>query len=246
MKRIKFANTFVDKIDINDVVKLVAKNIRLNIKTHIVFLNALKISEIDKNSSIKKAMHEAELILADGVPIVWLSKLFGNPLPGRVNGTDLFEKLLKWANDNSKNIFLLGSTEENVGLLVTKLENKYPNLGITYRNGYYKENEDQQVLNLINSSNSDILFIGFSSPKKEVWVNKYKNKINVPIIQGVGGSFDVLAGKIARAPKWVQKYGLEWIYRVIKEPRRLFVRYLVSNTVFIYIVIKYAIKNLFN
>ena len=239
MERIRFANTFVDKISLEGVVNLVAQNIAGRKKTHIVFLNALKISEINKNPAIKKAMHEAELILADGVPIVWFSKLFGNALPGRVNGTDLFEKLLEWANNNSKKIFLLGATEENVNLLAIKLRKDYPNLGISLRNGYYKDHEDEQVINQINSTNSDILFVGFSSPKKEVWVNKYKDKLNIPIIQGVGGSFDVLAGKISRAPKWMQNSGLEWLYRVLKEPRRMFIRYMKTNFIFLLIMLKY-------
>jgi N-acetylglucosaminyldiphosphoundecaprenol N-acetyl-beta-D-mannosaminyltransferase len=242
LQRIKFLNTYIDKISIDNVKEYIFQAIDNKKKIHIVYLNALKIYEIDKNPLMKKAISEAELILADGVPIVWVSKLFKNPLPGRVNGTDLFELLLSECESRNKSVYFLGSKEDILIKMLDVIKIKYPKLSIAgHRNGYFSDKDDNDIINDINKSNADILFIGISSPKKELWANKYKNKINVPIIKGVGGSFDVLAGVVSRAPVWMQKYGLEWLYRVIMEPKRMLKRYLITNFYFIYITIKFFI-----
>lgn len=111
-----------------------------------------------------------------------------------------------------------------------------------YRNGYFEKNEEKQIAEDIADSGADILFVAMSSPQKEIFVNKYKKLMNVPFVMGVGGSFDVVAGKTKRAPLWMQKAGLEWFYRFIQEPRRMWKRYLVGNSKFIWMVIKERIK----
>lgn len=245
MPRIKLLNAHVDKISINDVKDEIFKAIESKEKKHIVYLNALKIYEIDRNPLLKNAINDAEFVLADGVPLIWVSKLFGNPLPGRVNGTDLFELLLRESEKKHKSVFFLGAKDTVLEQMIKNIKIKYPNLKIAgYRNGYFSDTEDNNILSELNKSNADILFIGISSPKKEIWAHKYKNDINIPIIKGVGGSFDVLAGVISRAPKWMQNYGLEWFYRIIKEPKRMLWRYVKTNSYFILMVIKYLVKKL--
>lgn len=238
-ERIPFLNIWVDVISLGQVVEAVFAAIEQGDKLQLVFLNALKIYEIQKDPRMARAMQEAELILADGVPVLWASRLLGRPLPGRVNGTDLFEILLAGAEQRGKRVFLLGATQQNLERLVEVLRQRHPKLKLVgWRNGYFSDDDDQEVINQINESKADLLFLGFSSPKKELWANKYKKVLNVPVIQGVGGSFDVVAGIIARAPRWAQRSGLEWLIRVIREPRRMFVRYLRCNTVFIYLVVQ--------
>ncbi|MBI5470986.1 MAG: WecB/TagA/CpsF family glycosyltransferase [Ignavibacteriae bacterium] len=238
-RRIPFVNTQADAISLENAVEVVFVAIERRNKLHIVFLNALKIHEIEKDSRMAEAVSAAELILADGVPIVWASRLFGRPLPGRVNGTDLFELLLARSEREGKRIFLLGATEKHLDDLMRVLRQSYPKLNIAgYRNGYFSDSDDVAVIEQINLSGADILFLGFSSPKKELWAYKHKHEILAPVIQGVGGSFDVVAGIIPRAPRWMQKYGLEWLDRVIREPRRMLKRYMISNTNFVYLTLR--------
>lgn len=238
-ERIPFVNTWVDVISLERVVDVAFEAIEKGNKLHLVFLNALKVYEIARDERMAKAMQEAELILADGVPVLWASRIFGRPLPGRVNGTDLFELLLCAAEGRKKRIFLLGSTQTNLERLIVTLKKRYPHLIIAgWRNGYFTDDEDEEVIAEINKARPDILFIGISSPKKEIWANKFKHRLDVSVIQGVGGSFDVLAGIVPRAPRWAQKSGLEWLDRVIREPRRMFWRYAKSNSIFIFLVFK--------
>jgi len=243
MQRIEILNSYVDSISIQDVATELFKNIDNSKKSLVLFLNALKIYEISKNAELKNCLESADYLLADGVPIVWVSKIFGKSLPGRVNGTDLFELLLKNAEIKNKSVFFLGAKQEVLEQMVSNIKKRHPKLKIAgYRNGYFKDSDDKDVIDLINNSHADILFLGFSSPKKELWSSKYKERLNVNVIQGVGGSFDVLAGKIKRAPVFLQKIGLEWFYRFLREPRRMFKRYLITNTYFVFLTLNYCFK----
>jgi len=243
MQRIEILNSYVDSISIQDVATELFKNIDNSKKSLVLFLNALKIYEISKNAELKNCLECADYLLADGVPIVWVSKIFGKSLPGRVNGTDLFELLLKNAEIKNKSVFFLGAKQEVLEQMVSNIKKRHPKLKIAgYRNGYFKDSDDKDVIDLINNSHADILFLGFSSPKKEIWSSKYKDSLTVNVIQGVGGSFDVLAGKIKRAPVFLQKIGLEWFYRFLREPRRMFKRYLITNTYFVFLTLNYCFK----
>ena len=243
MVRYKFINTYVNCIDIEEVVRRVNVLIEKRVKTHIVFINAYKIYQISRDPQLAKAISEADFILADGVPIVWASRLLSIPIKGRVNGTDLFERLLYMASKLKKRVFLLGSTQKNIKLLVKELKKNYPGLIVSgFRNGYFNDTQNIEIINQINKSNADILFLGFGSPKKEIWPNQIKSYVNLPIIQGVGGSFDVLAGVLPRAPVWMQKNGLEWLFRLVQEPKRMFKRYLISNFVFLILFMKNVMR----
>jgi len=247
MNRINLLNFEIDAITLNEVIDIIFNNIDKKIKSYVFFINALKVYQLDKNAELRNAMKEFNFLLADGVPIVWISKLFNKPLPGRVNGTDLFEKLIAEAEVRGKMVYFFGSTQENIEKLIDVIRKKHPNLKIAgYRNGYFNKNEENEIVDEINKSKADILFLGFSSPKKELWAYKYKDKLEISVVQGVGGSFDVVAGVIKRAPVWMQKNGLEWLYRVLKEPRRMFKRYFVTNCYFILKVVKHYIKYLIN
>lgn len=243
MHRINLLNFEIDAVSFNDTVNLLFDNLDKGIKSFVFFINALKVYELDKNVELRNAMKNFNFLLADGVPIVWISRLFKKPLPGRVNGTDLFEKLMEEAEKRNKSVYFLGATQENIEILIDVIKTRYPKLNIAgYRNGFFKKEEENEVVEVINKTNADILFLGFGSPKKELWAYRYKDKLTVPIVQGVGGSFDVVAGIIKRAPIWMQKSGLEWLYRVLKEPKRMFKRYFITNIYFIFTVVKYLLK----
>ena len=163
-------------------------------------------------------------------------KFLWKPLPERITGIDLMQNLVKLAYEKGYKIFFFGAKEEVVKKVVEKYSNEFSKDIIAgYRNGYFKQNEEEFVAKQIADSGADILFVAISSPKKEIFLNKYKGTINVPFIMGVGGSFDVVAGVIKRAPKWMQKCGLEWFYRLLQEPKRMWKRYLFTNVIFIYL-----------
>ena len=144
------------------------------------------------------------------------------------------ENHIKLANDKGYKIYLVGAKEEVVVKLKNMFEEQYPILQIVgYRNGYFTEADEPKIVKDMAESGADMMFVAFSSPKKEYWVNKYLKQLNIPFVMGVGGSFDVMTGVTNRAPIWMQNHGLEWFYRFIQEPRRLWKRYIIGNWQFV-------------
>lgn len=209
-------------------------------------MNANNIILMKKDANYKKAIYGADLIQADGVSIVWASRLMGKRLPERVNGTDLMNMLIREGSRLKLRVFLLGASEVVVSRVVEIISEKYPGLIVAgYRNGYFKKGQEAEVIQDIRESHPDILFIGMPSPFKEIWSYKHCIELNVPVIHGVGGSFDVFAGFIHRAPIWMQKHGLEWLWRLIMEPRKMWKRYLVNNTIFAFMLLNAMRKKYF-
>ncbi len=151
------------------------------------------------------------------------------------------------AAEKKYRMFFLGAEEETVKSVVNIYTNLYGKEIIAgYRNGYFNKEEEPMIAKQISDSNANILFVAITSPKKEIFLNTYKSIINIPLIMGVGGSFDVISGYVKRAPLWMQKWGMEWFYRVIQEPRRMWKRYLYGNSIFIYLVLKEKMKQVLN
>ena len=212
----------------------VEKIIKAGKPTQHVVINALKVNLMNENAELQKIVNACPLINADGASIVWAAKKLGVPLTERVAGIDLFENLVKLAAEKGYKIYLFGAKEEVVQKVKKIFEEKYPTLQIVgVRNGYFTEADEPEIVKNMAESGADMMFVAFSSPKKEFWVNKYLNDLNIPFVMGVGGSFDVVAGVTDRAPKWMQDHGLEWFYRFIQEPRRLWNRYVVGNWKFV-------------
>lgn len=207
---------------------------------HHTVVNAGKIVALQKDKALRQGVNEADLINADGQAVVWASKLLNQPLKERVAGIDLFVNLLLLANQKTYSVYLLGAKSEILENLVKKLSIKFtPDLIAGYHHGYFGADEEEKIVDEINQSGAKFLFVAITSPKKEIFLNKYKEKLNnVNFIMGVGGSFDVLAGKTKRAPQWMQNSGLEWFYRFIQEPKRMWKRYLIGNTKFISLLIQ--------
>ena len=228
----------VDCINLDDALSRIEEFIKAG-KTHqIVVVNAAKVVKAQKDAYLRQIIEDADLSGADGVPIVWVSRLLGKPIPGRVNGTDLMERLVERAAQKGYRIFFFGAEEAVVRRVVKIYREKYPSLQVAgYRNGYFGADEEREIAENIGNSKADILFVAFGTPKKEHFIRDHKSILNVPVVHGVGGSFDVIAGKTARAPQWMQNYGLEWLFRLIQEPRRMWRRYLVTNILFVYYVL---------
>ena len=233
-KRYPILNTYVNALSMDESVEAVEKIIKRGIPTQHVVVNALKVNLMKDDKQLRKIVNLCPLINADGASIVWAAKKLGVPLKERVTGIDLFENLIKLANDKGYKIYLFGAKEEVVVKLKNMFEEQYPNLQIVgYRNGYFTEADEPEIVKDMAGSGADMMFVAFSSPKKEYWVNKYLKQLNIPFVMGVGGSFDVITGVTNRAPMWMQNHGLEWFYRFIQEPRRLWKRYIIGNWQFV-------------
>lgn len=239
MKRIEICSIPVDVLTMQETINLIAEAIRNKKPIHHVVINAAKVVNAQKDPALRASIVDCDIINADGQAIVWASRFLNRPLPERVAGIDLMQDLVGVAAKNNYRIFFLGAKEEIVKEVVRKYTDQYGS-GIIggYRNGYFTKEEEPAVAQQIADSHSDILFVAMGSPKKEIFLNTYKEKIKSSFIMGVGGSFDVVAGFVKRAPVWMQRAGLEWFYRVIQEPGRMWKRYLFGNSEFIYLVLK--------
>jgi N-acetylglucosaminyldiphosphoundecaprenol N-acetyl-beta-D-mannosaminyltransferase len=175
----------------------------------------------------------------DGMSMVWALRFLGYSAPERVACPDLANDILELAERKNYSIFLFGANESSLVLSIKNLATNFPKLKIAgYRNGYYQIEDEYGIIKMINDSMPDILFLGMPSPQKELFVEKYKNQFQVKYILGVGGFFDILSGKTKRAPLWVQRRGMEWIYRFAQEPKRMWHRYMIGNVKFIGLVLK--------
>ena len=240
----KFLNIPIDAITMSETLERVDLAIKLKKQIHHTVVNAGKVVMMQTDKELAKSVLEADIINADGQSIVWAANLLRCKLPERVSGIDLMEALVKRSSDKGYKCFFFGATEEVVTKLVNIYKEKYSEFIVAgQRNGYYDKSQEENIANKIADSGADILFVAITSPKKEIFLNKYKNQLqNVKFIMGVGGSFDVISGKVKRAPIWMQNFGLEWFYRFLQEPGRMWKRYLVGNLKFIYLVFKALFK----
>ncbi|QIK58242.1 WecB/TagA/CpsF family glycosyltransferase [Erysipelothrix sp. HDW6A] len=227
----------------DETVREVDEIIQRRVPTQHVVINASKINLMNKDEELTNIINSCPIINADGASILWAAKKLGVSLKERVTGIDLFEELLKLSNVKKYRIFLFGAKQEVVEKVKQIIEEKYPNVVIAgIKNGYFDQSKEQEIVDMIKESKADMLFVAFSSPKKEFWVNKYLQEMDIPFCMGVGGSFDVVAGVTKRAPEWMQKSGLEWFYRFIQEPGRLFNRYIIGNLKFVLLTYQYKFK----
>lgn len=246
MNRIEICNIPVDALTMQQTIEIIDRSIEKKIPVHHVVINAAKVVNAQNDPALKASIVNCDIINADGQAIVWASRILNKPLPERVAGIDLMNSLVQLAAKKGYKIYFLGATEAVVKKVVSTYTSQFGSGVIAgYRNGYFKKDEEPMIARDIANSKADILFVAVSSPKKEIFLNTYKNIIDTPFIMGVGGSFDVVSGLVKRAPLWMQRSGFEWLYRVIQEPRRMWKRYLVGNSAFIYLVMKEKGKSIF-
>ncbi|MFT7304768.1 MAG: N-acetylglucosaminyldiphosphoundecaprenol N-acetyl-beta-D-mannosaminyltransferase [Candidatus Azotimanducaceae bacterium] len=208
-------------------------------KLRLGVVNAAKLVKMEQDSQLREDVLSSDLVLADGMSVVWASRILGKPLPERVAGIDLMSRLFEIANREGYGVYCLGASEEVSAIIESNLRRDYPDLVISgRRNGYFDEPEEADVAQNIRDAAPHILLVAMTSPKKENFMGRWDEHMNVPIVHGVGGSFDVYSGKVERAPESWQRLGLEWLYRVKQEPGRLWKRYAKTNLAFIWLVIK--------
>lgn len=223
-----------------ETIDKVVNHIEGGTQMHHVVVNAGKIVAMQKDENLRKSVNESEIINADGQAVVWASRFLKKPLKERVAGIDLMINLVEMAHEKNYKIFLFGAKEEVVKTVVDIYSEKYsPDLIAGYRNGYFDRDEEEAIAREIAKSGTQMLFVAITSPIKENFLYNHREILkDVNLIMGVGGSFDVISGKTKRAPLWMQKSGLEWFYRFLQEPKRMWKRYLVGNSKFIYLVFK--------
>ena len=244
MQRKYLCSIPVDGLTIVQTLNKIDQSIQDRTPIHHVVINAAKVVSAQTNNELRQAIINCDIINADGQSIVWALKFLKNPIPERVAGIDLMEALIELAGTKGYRIYFLGAEQEILNIVVNKCEAKYGHQIIAgYRNGYFTPDQEFDIAKDISESNADILFVAMSSPKKENFLNTYKSILKIPFIMGVGGSFDVFAGKVKRAPLWMQNSGLEWLYRLLQEPQRMWKRYLITNTLFILLILKEKFKS---
>lgn len=244
MSRIKFLNTEVDNLTMEESINEIEKLVNKKNPSYVVTPNVDHIVKLEHDEEFKKVYKEADLILTDGMPLIWISKLKKTPIKEKVSGSDLFPKVCEMAAKKGYKVFLLGASEGIAAKAAENLKNKYEGLNIvgTYSPsyGFEKNNEEiEKIIEMINQAKPDILAVGLGAPKQEKFLYKYRKNLNVPISLAIGASIDFEAGVVNRAPKWMQNYGFEWFYRLAKEPKRMFKRYLIDDIRILKIVIKH-------
>ena len=238
MKRIEFLKAPMDIATMQETVSFIENRIEQKQFLQHVVVNVAKIVNMQKDPVLAESVKACEVINIDGMGVVFGARFLGHDVPERVAGVDLFHELLAMSAKRDFPVFLLGATDEVVSKTVSKVKAQNPNLNIAgYNDGYFWDDEEA-VVTKIRESGAKLLFVAITSPKKENFINKWQDKLGVDFVMGVGGTFDVVAGKVKRAPQWMQKAGLEWLYRVIQEPGRMWKRYLVTNSKFAYLLIK--------
>lgn len=234
----------IDNLSMEETLARIGEFIRSGQPHQHVVVNVDKLVKASRDAELRRIINECALVNVDGMPVVWASRLLGKPLKERVAGVDLFEALMRRSGEAGWRVFLLGAREEVVAAVADTYRRRYPALAVAgYRNGYWQgEAEEAAVAEQVRASHADLLFVAISSPKKEQFLGRWQASMRVPFAMGVGGTFDVAIGRVKRAPPWMQRAGLEWFYRFLQEPRRMFRRYFIEDMAFIGLFIREALK----
>ena len=237
--RIKFFGVNLDLITVEETLSQISKFIETRQIVQHVVVNVAKLVFAQTDKNLRDIINSCPLVNVDGAGVVLGAKLLGINIPERVTGIDLMYKLIEYSAQKGYRVYFFGAEEAIVSKVVEIYKEKYPELIVAgYRNGYYTDAEEENIVLDIKNTKADILFVAMGSPKKEIFLSNYSEKMEVPFTMGVGGSFDVVAGKVRRAPDWMQAINSEWIFRLIQEPRRMWRRYAVTNSKFAIMLVK--------
>jgi len=249
-ERIKLLGIDIDNINMKETINKIELLIEKKKPSLVITPNVHHINILQKDNEFRKIYKHASLVIPDSTPLLWSSKILGVPLKERVTGSDLLPLFSEVSAEKKYRLFFLGAKPGIAKKAAETLIQKNPRLEITgiYSPYFGFQNdgrENRKIVDMIKKCDPDVLFICLGPPKQEKWAWKHKDKIKVPVIICVGAAFDFIAGNLKRAPKWMQKIGLEWFFRLCQEPHRLWKRYLIGNIVFIWLVLKEFIKKRF-
>lgn len=247
MERIEFLGSPMHSATMVETVDFIADRIEKKEFLQHVVVNVAKLVNMQKDAELAESVKACDLINIDGMGVVIGARFMGHDIPERVAGVDLFHNLLDMSAEKDFPVFLLGAEEEIVTKTAEKVKELHKGINIVgYHHGYFfsgKEGDNEEaVVEQIKASGARLLFVAITSPKKENFINKWQDQLGVDFVMGVGGTFDVVAGKVKRAPVWMQNYGLEWFYRVMQEPGRMWKRYAETNSKFAWLLLKEKFK----
>jgi N-acetylglucosaminyldiphosphoundecaprenol N-acetyl-beta-D-mannosaminyltransferase len=232
----------IDNLSMEETLGRIEEFIRSGKPHQHVVVNVDKLVKASRDEELRRIINACALVNVDGMPVVWASRLLGKPLKERVAGVDLFEALMRRSSERGWRVFLLGARREVVSQVADTYRRRYPDLVIAgWRDGYWQgEAQEAEVAEQVRASGADLLFVAMGSPKKEQFLGRWQDRMRIPFAMGVGGSFDVAIGLVKRAPRWMQRAGLEWFYRFLQEPRRMFRRYFIEDMAFLWLLVKEA------
>lgn len=237
----------IHNVTLKGAIDLIEQFIVKKKQAFIVTPNVDHIVKLQIDKKFKRIYKSASLVLADGMPLLLAARFLGTPLKEKISGSDLFPKLCEYSANKGYKLFFLGGRQGAVSIAKKALEDKYPQIKIvgvySPPYGFEKDKkENGKIINMIKSTNPDILFVGLGAPKQEKWIYRHYKNLNVPVSIGIGVTFEFVAGMVKRAPVWMQKTSLEWFWRLMMEPRRLWKRYLVDDIKFFWLVFKQKLE----
>jgi N-acetylglucosaminyldiphosphoundecaprenol N-acetyl-beta-D-mannosaminyltransferase len=238
-KRVHVFGLPLDALTLDETVERVAELVESGEPHQHVVLNAAKVVLCEDDEEMRDIVSDCALVNADGQAVVWAARLLGHKVPERVAGIDLMEAVLARSSYAEWPVYFLGATDDVVTKVVEIEALRHKGLRVAgHRNGFWTAEEEEQVVADIAASGAKVLLVAVPTPRKERFLARHMHTLGVPFQMGVGGSFDVVAGVVTRAPRWMQRAGLEWTWRLMHEPRRMFRRYLVGNSRFIWLTLR--------
>jgi N-acetylglucosaminyldiphosphoundecaprenol N-acetyl-beta-D-mannosaminyltransferase len=232
----------IDAVSLEEAVDAIERRIVRREPCQHVAINAAKLVRLQRESQLARAVAGCELVTADGQSVVWAARLLGKPLPGRVAGIDLMDAVLRRASERGYGVFVLGARPEVLERALTVLRQRHPALELSGHHGYFGPEDEPAVVESIVQAAPDVLFVALETPAKELFLARNRDRLRIPFAMGVGGAVDILGGVRKRAPRTLQRLGLEWAFRLAQEPRRLAGRYVVGNTRFTWLVARELVR----
>ena len=244
MKKQKLLNTYVNNVSMEETISAINSMIETGEKRYIVAINVDVVMKIEKDTYLKKITNDADMVLVDGKPLIWISKMHKKPVKAKISGSDLVPLLCKDAAEKGHTIFIIGGKDGIADKAKARLEKKYPGIKIvgTYAPPFgFEKNESElnKINKMISDKKPDLLIACFGCPKQEKWIYENYQKYDAKVSICAGATVDVLAGNVNRAPRWMSEHGLEWFYRFLQEPKRMFKRYFVDDVKILGLILKY-------
>lgn len=244
MARIKFMNIEIDNLTMSEALIAIDKLIQQNRNAYVVTPNVDHIVKIENGGVLKEVYQKADLILADGKPLLWIARWYGTPIKEKISGSDLFPRLCEMAAQKGYKMFFLGAAEGVAARAAENLTKRYPGLQIvgTYSPPFGFEDDSYEMFrikSMIKEAEPQILIVGLGCPKQEKFILHNKDELGIPVSLGLGASLDFEAQNIKRAPKWISNIGLEWAFRIIQDPKRMVKRYIIDDRKIFSLAVKY-------
>jgi N-acetylglucosaminyldiphosphoundecaprenol N-acetyl-beta-D-mannosaminyltransferase len=232
-QRVDLGGVMIDRVDVDAAVDRIRGFLRSGTVNQIVTVNLDFVAIARRDAEFRETLNAADLAVADGMPLVWVSRMMDEPVPQRLTGVELVDECCRLAVQTGSSIFLLGAAPGIADTAAVTLRERFPGLQIA---GVYappfgplSDEENDTIIERINAAKPDFLFVALGAPQQDVWIRANRDRLDVPVCMGVGCVLDLLAGIVSRAPTWMQRSGLEWLFRLVQEPSRLWRRYIVDD-----------------